>query len=576
MAITTSILRAGDMLDGFRIDELIGHGGTAIVYRAEQISLGRPVALKVLSDHLARDDAFRERFRREGKHLAAFEHPHIVPVYDSGEQDGLLYLVMRLVDGTNLAELIRDRKIDAERTISILKPIANALDAAHADELLHRDVKPQNILVTERGHPYLADFGVAKGSNTYDLTATGGFVGSVNYASPEQIQGSTLTPASDIYALAAVLYTCLTGEVPYPRESDPAIMYAHLHEPPPRLRGAGENELCAAIARGMGKEPESRYPCAHDLLEAASRAMIAMSPARRRQIPAFPTGNSGDLEQPLSAANNADLRPLAATAADQRRKIPLGAAPASVTPSRRWPLVAATASVLFVAIATVGFFVLSGGSPRASAAHRATLDLAASLAPAEPPRASLAIIRSHSLHSLAKAETLLAAGDEQAAVRLSRLPPSSSARQRGIATLIASLSHETAATRKLAAAAKRDDHAAYARSLARFPAVQGNLLGVLHAVRALGFSTPSLRVIPASALAPSASRGQTRRHSARPKPATTASPAPTVSVSTTPVTPVASQPVEKSVSPPAASHTAPTYHEPFHKYAPTVVSPPVG
>ena len=209
----------------------------AIVYRAEQVSLGRLVALKVLSHKLTRDEIFRERFRREGTHAASLEHPNIVPVYDSGEQDGLLYIAMRLVEGTNLAELIQARGLAAEQTIEILRPIASALDTAHAAGLIHRDVKPQNVLITSLGHPYLADFGVAKGSNTYSLTDTGGFVGSINFASPEQITGVTLTPASDIYALAAVLYQCLTGHAPYPRETDAGVMHAHLHEPPPTLQG---------------------------------------------------------------------------------------------------------------------------------------------------------------------------------------------------------------------------------------------------------------------------------------------------------------------------------------------------
>src|SRR6185312_6453669 len=155
---------------------------------------------------LTSDLVFRERFRREGTHAAALEHPNIIPVYDSGEQDGQLYLAMRLVEGTNLAELIQTRGLTADQTIEVLRPIASALDTAHAAGLVHRDVKPQNVLITSHGHPYLADFGVAKGSNTYGLTATGGFIGSVNYASPEQIKGFTLTDASDVYALTAVLF----------------------------------------------------------------------------------------------------------------------------------------------------------------------------------------------------------------------------------------------------------------------------------------------------------------------------------------------------------------------------------
>ena len=300
MATATAILRPGDVLGGFRVDDVIGIGGMAIVYRAEQVSLGRQVALKVLSSKLANDEVFRERFRREGMHAAALEHPNIVPVYDSDEQDGLLYLAMRLVEGTNLAELIQTRGLTADQTVEILRPIASALDTAHAGGLIHRDVKPQNILITDQGHPYLADFGVAKGSNTSGLTATGGFVGSVNYASPEQIKGLTLSSASDIYALAAVLYQCLTGRVPYPRETDAGIMHAHLTEPPPTLPvvAGADSDFHTVFARGMAKDPGARYGHAGDLVNAATLSVDRMPSVRRKAVPAFPEESS---EQAVAA-----------------------------------------------------------------------------------------------------------------------------------------------------------------------------------------------------------------------------------------------------------------------------------
>ncbi len=300
---TSTLLRPGDVVGGFRIDDVIGIGGMAIVYRAEQVSLGRPVALKVLSSRLTHDTVFRERFRREGTHAAALEHPNIVPVYDSGEQDGHLYLAMRLVEGTNLAELIQTRGLTADQTIQILRPIASALDTAHAAGLIHRDVKPQNILITNQNHPYLADFGVAKGSNTYGLTATGGFVGSVNYASPEQIKGLTLTPASDVYALTAVLYHCLTGQVPYERETDAGVMHAHLHEPPPslaKLDGAN-SDFHTVLARGMAKDSGARYGHAGDLLTAAGLSVSRLPTARRKHVPAFPNGAPGSSDSPGSS-----------------------------------------------------------------------------------------------------------------------------------------------------------------------------------------------------------------------------------------------------------------------------------
>jgi serine/threonine protein kinase len=288
--MTTTLLRAGDVIGGFRIDDVIGIGGMAIVYRAEQISLGRPVAVKVLTSKLTNDEVFRERFRREGTHAAGLEHPNIVPVYDSGEQDGNLYIAMRLVDGTNLAELIQARGLTADQAIELLRPLASALDTAHAAGLIHRDVKPQNILITAHGHPYLADFGVAKGSNTEDLTATGSFVGSVHYASPEQIKGLTLTPASDIYALTAVLYQCLTGQVPFPRETDAGVMHAHLNDPPPTLPASSgaDSDFHTVLARGMAKDPGSRYGHAGDLVNAAALCVSRLPAELRKAVPAFP------------------------------------------------------------------------------------------------------------------------------------------------------------------------------------------------------------------------------------------------------------------------------------------------
>ncbi len=396
---TATLLRSGDVIGGFRIDDVIGIGGMAIVYRAEQVSLGRPVALKVLSSKLTNDTVFRERFRREGTHAAALEHPNIVPVYDSGEQDGHLYIAMRLVEGTNLAELIQTRGLTADQTIEILGPIASALDTAHAAGLIHRDVKPQNILITAQGHPYLADFGVAKGSNTYGLTATGGFVGSVNYASPEQIKGLTLTPASDVYALTAVLYQCLTGHVPYPRETDAGIMYAHLNEPPPTLptiTGA-DSDFHTVLARGMAKDAGSRYGHAGDLLNAAALSVSRLPSRMRQSVPAFPgeatdassspleANGAGSVVAPGTAApashtelvpgdELASLRDAAAfTAVDQRRPPAPEPEPEVAVPTRRWAVIAGIGSA--VVVAALAVLLLAGGSGAAHASAFRSGDL---------------------------------------------------------------------------------------------------------------------------------------------------------------------------------------------------------
>ncbi|HEV3071673.1 MAG TPA: protein kinase [Solirubrobacteraceae bacterium] len=414
MASQISILSSGQTLGGFRIDELIGVGGMAVVYRAEQLSLGRPVALKVLSERLARDELFRERFRREGKHAAALEHPNIVPVYDSGEQEGMLYLAMRLVEGTNLAELILAAELDADGTLDVLRPIAGALDSAHAEGLVHRDVKPQNILITQRGHPYLADFGVAKGSNTYGLTASGRFVGSVNYASPEQISGETLTAASDIYALAAVLYHCLTGEVPYPRETDAAIMHAHLHEPPPPLpapREGGANAtesaaLNAVLARGMAKAPAARYERAQELMGAITPLLKQLPSEPRRTAPAFPA--TAEHAKPARRISGGQRRPvgrqaagLELTAADRRRPRVSREAPAVSTSRWRWPVLAAGAAVLAMTGGTLLLVLPTSHKPR-SAPQRVPITTTAPHAAASRAVPSRPLRRRHTARHQAK------------------------------------------------------------------------------------------------------------------------------------------------------------------------------
>jgi len=290
------------VLGGYRIEDLIGMGGMAIVYRAEQLSLGRKVALKFLAPKLSLDEAFRERFRREGKHVAALDHPNVVTIYDSGEADGRLYLAMRLVEGTTLADDMHSAPLSAERTLRLLGPIADALDTAHALGLVHRDVKPQNILLSRSDHPYLADFGVAKAiaGVTTGLTATGGFIGSIHYASPEQILGQTPTAASDVYALTAVLYQCLAGQVPYPLDTDVAVIHAHVVQPPPRVSVLAPDAaaLDVVIARGMAKDPMQRYAGAGDLITDAARALSEVTKQRRHSIRAF--GVAGTIVVPAT------------------------------------------------------------------------------------------------------------------------------------------------------------------------------------------------------------------------------------------------------------------------------------
>jgi serine/threonine protein kinase len=246
------------------------------VYQATQLSLNRVVALKLLAANLGDDPGFRARFEREGQVQAALDHDHIVPVYEAGQSEYGLFLAMRLIAGPTLKHLILDDALDPRRSVRILAQVATALDAAHRAGLIHRDIKPQNILIGERDHAYLADFGLIKAPDEARLTGTGQFIGTIDYVAPEQIQGEPATPASDIYALTGVLYECLTGEVPYPKPSEAATLHAHVMQPPPVLSERRPDlppALDGVIAHGMAKDPWSRPAQAAELIQAASRAL---------------------------------------------------------------------------------------------------------------------------------------------------------------------------------------------------------------------------------------------------------------------------------------------------------------
>jgi serine/threonine protein kinase len=246
------------------------------VYEATQLSLNRVVALKLLAPNLSDDAGFRARFEREGQVQAALDHDHIVAVYEAGQSEYGLFLAMRLIAGPTLKQLILDGDLDPRRTVRLLTQVANALDAAHEAGLIHRDIKPQNILIGRGDHAYLADFGLIKAPDEARLTGTGQFIGTIDYVAPEQIQAEPATSASDCYALAGVLYECLTGEVPFPKPSEAATLHAHVMSPPPvvsELRPDLPPALDGVIARGMAKDPGSRPSLAAELIQSASRAL---------------------------------------------------------------------------------------------------------------------------------------------------------------------------------------------------------------------------------------------------------------------------------------------------------------
>jgi hypothetical protein len=270
-------LETGSEFAGCRIEGVLGHGGMGVVYRATELRLGRPVALKLIATEQAADPDVRERFEREARLTASIEHPNVVPVYGAGEEDGYLYLAMRFVPGTDLHHLLRkEGHLDPARAASIVAQVADALDAAHAAGLVHRDVKPANVLIGGN-HAYLSDFGITRvqASDTR-ITDSGNWVGTVDFMSPEHLRGEPTDARADVYALGCVLYTALTGTPPFRRATVPATITAHLHDPPPRpsLTPGVPVAFDGVIARALAKEPADRYPSAGDLGRAA-RAAVA-------------------------------------------------------------------------------------------------------------------------------------------------------------------------------------------------------------------------------------------------------------------------------------------------------------
>jgi len=277
--------RIGTELGGYRIVEQLGSGATSVVYRAEHVRLGRPAALKLLTPAFGEAD-FRDRFLRESRLAASLDHPSIVPVYDAGDEDGLLYIAMACVEGSDLKTLLADEgRLPVRRAFRIVGQIASALDAAHARGLVHRDVKPANILVAADDRAYLSDFGVVKELASNGTTRTGSFVGTTEYSAPEQIEGRAVDGRADVYALACVLYECIAGEAPFHRPSEVAVLNAHLHAPPPKLTRVATDAppaLEPVIAKALSKSPLDRYATCGEFLAEARAAASDRRVHRRR------------------------------------------------------------------------------------------------------------------------------------------------------------------------------------------------------------------------------------------------------------------------------------------------------
>ena len=328
----------GSRLAGYRLEEQIGRGGMAVAFRARDERLDRVVALKILAPSLAADEAFRQRFIRESQAAAAVDDPHIIPVYEAGEADGVLYIAMRYVPGGDLRSLVRrDGPLIPARAASITWQVASALDSAHAAGLVHRDVKPANMLVDVRpgqaDHVYLADFGLSKRTqSTSGLTETGQFLGTIDYISPEQIQGQPTDGRTDQYALACSAYELLCGQPPFHRDEAMAVMYAQLRESAPPLT-THRRDLPPAVdqvfARGLAKAPGHRFPSCREF---AYALLQALGQAPQRPAPAAP-GRPPTWAPPSSPPRGGTPGPMPG-GPGPRGSGPTGAVPRGPVPAR--------------------------------------------------------------------------------------------------------------------------------------------------------------------------------------------------------------------------------------------------
>ncbi|MCW2932261.1 MAG: serine/threonine protein kinase [Actinomycetia bacterium] len=347
-----SWLERGTQFAGYLVQEFLGAGGMAAVYRAYHDGMGREVALKVLAESLAGDEAFRQRFLREARAVAKVEHPHIIPVYEAGQVHGVPYIAMRLVRGGDLRAMVdRDGPMPARRAAAFLSPVASALDTAHEVGLVHRDVKPANMLVDvgrlRPEHVYLSDFGLARrvdqhgqdvtSLTTAGLTTPGQFMGTPEYASPEQITGQEVDGRADQYALGCVAYTLLTGSAPFSRGEAVAVMYAQLYDPPP-LVTAVRRDLPGAVnkvlVRAMEKQPEDRYESCSAFADALREALglLAWGSEGTVALPRSPADGGGD---PGVGPESPPGRPQTVLAASDRQPDARGPVQVQVPPVSR-------------------------------------------------------------------------------------------------------------------------------------------------------------------------------------------------------------------------------------------------
>ncbi len=345
----------GRRLGHYRIDGVLGKGGMSVMYKATDIRLGRKVALKVIAEHLTEDPEFRERFVDEARNTSAIDHANVVPLYDFGEVDGLLFIAMRLVDGSDLASLIKNGPLTPDRALALLGQVAEALDNLHERGLVHLDVKPANVLVTSREstaeHIYVADFGLTRRGATGHRTRGGDFLGSPTYASPEHLRGEPVDARTDAYSLACVLFACLAGRPPF-QGPVPEVIQGHLNRDVPALTDfvTLPPAIDDVIRRGMAKSQKDRYKNCRELIAAARQALAAPVAPPRPPVPVGPGPRSNGAVPPRPGGPGPAgyPRPPASTPpGGYQRPVPAGTHSSSADPVRLRPPVPAGSSTAF-------------------------------------------------------------------------------------------------------------------------------------------------------------------------------------------------------------------------------------
>jgi serine/threonine protein kinase len=378
--------RVGAEFAGYRLESVIARGGMSTVFLSESLRLARKVAVKVLAQDLADEDTFRERFVRESLIAASLDHPNVIPIYDAGEFDGLLYIAMRYVQGPQLKAVIQTSgPLPADRLLPIMSQVGGALDAAHARGLIHRDVKPGNILVDALGgqrpadHVYLCDFGLTKQASSHSgLTQTGQFIGTIDYIAPEQIEGKDVDARTDIYSFGCVLYECLTGSVPFNKSTEAAVLWAHIQEQPIPVTQRNPDlpvALDDVIGRALDKAPETRYQSCADMVGALQTAFegsvsgippvgVSVGPASSVGAPPIPPGASsrvatGPVTEPAHEAS-----------------VPSPLVPPSGRPQSRRKIAFAAVAALLVGALISGGIVYALTSPDSTPAAADTAEAA--------------------------------------------------------------------------------------------------------------------------------------------------------------------------------------------------------